>query len=610
MSADKFDSSKFLKHVTTEPGVYRMFDAGATVIYVGKAKNLKNRLSSYFQKNLSSVKTQALVAQICNIEVTVTETETEALILENNLIKEYLPKYNILLRDDKSYPYILITDHKHPRLTMHRGKKRNKGHYFGPFPSAGAVWQSLRIMQKIFPVRQCEDGFYKVRSRPCLQHQLKRCSAPCVEGFVSDEQYQEQVELVKKFLTGKSQDVIDLLINKMEVASEKLHFEDAGFYRDQIFALRKVTEQQNVSGTIDEIDVLAFSSDKGLASMHVLYIRDQKVLGSKNFSPTVPANSEPSEIVTSFISQFYLNGVGGQNIPKTIIVPPETEELEELAAAISQVRSAKVELVKPQRGEKFKYYQLAQKNADIDLATKLSDGRAISSKYKELCEVLKVPNIERMECFDISHTFGEYPIASCVVFGPEGPTKSAYRRYNVKGVKGGDDYGAMEFALNKRYKNVESAENVPDVLFIDGGKGQLNKAEAFFSDWPLEKSPIIAGIAKGEGRKAGLEILYLNGGEIEIDLPPTSLALHLIQHIRDESHRFAITGHRNKRNKAKTQSVLQDMPGVGAKRRQALLKNFGGLQGVMAAKAEDFAKVPGISKQLAEDLHAFLHDKD
>ncbi len=606
----EFDASNFLKHVTTEPGVYRMLDSANVVIYVGKAKNLKNRLSSYFQKNITNAKTKALVSQIANIEVTVTETETEALILENNLIKEYLPKYNILLRDDKSYPYILITDHKHPRLAMHRGKKRYKGEYFGPFPSSGAVWQSLRIMQKIFPVRQCEDGFYKVRSRPCLQHQLKRCSAPCVEGFITDEDYQEQVDLVKQFLSGKSQDVVDVLIKKMETASEKLKFEDAGFFRDQIMALRKVTEQQNVSGSIDEIDVLAFSSDKGLASVHILYIRDQKVLGSKNYSPTVPPNSDPKEIVTSFISQFYLNGIGGQNIPKTIIVPPETEDLAELEAAIGLVRNAKVELVKPQRGEKFKYYQLAQKNAEIDLATKLSDGRAISSKYKALCEVLKVPAINRMECFDISHTFGEYPIASCVVFGAEGPQKSDYRRYNVKGVKGGDDYGAMEFALNKRYKNVTDAENVPDVLFIDGGKGQLNKAETFFADWPLEKTPIIAGIAKGEGRKAGLEILYLNGGEIEIDLPPTSMALHLIQHIRDESHRFAITGHRNKRNKAKTQSKLQDIPGVGAKRRQALLKNFGGLQGVMAAKAEDFAKVPGISKQLAIEVHAFLHDKD
>lgn len=605
-----FVASNFLKHVTTNPGVYRMLDSERQVIYVGKAKNLKNRLSSYFQKNLSSVKTKALVAQICDIEVTITESETEALILENNLIKEFQPKYNILLRDDKSYPYILVTDHKHPRVTMHRGPKRFKGDYYGPFPGAGAVWQSLRIMQKVFPVRQCEDGFYKVRSRPCLQHQLKRCSAPCVEGYVSDEQYQEQVELVKTFLSGKSQDVIDDLIGKMEHASMQLHFEDAAFYRDQITALRKVTEQQNVSGNIEEIDVIAVSVDKGLATAHVLYIRDQKVLGSKNYSPKVPANVEASELVTSFISQFYLNGMGGQNIPKTIVVPEVTEGLEDLQAAIAQVRNAKVELVKPQRGEKFKYYQLAQKNADIDLATKLADGRAISSKYKELCDVLKLPSIERMECFDISHTFGEHPIASCVVFGPEGPNKSEYRRYNVKGVKGGDDYGAMEFAMNKRFGKVDSVDKVPDILFIDGGKGQLNKAEQFFADWQLEKSPVIVGIAKGEGRKPGLETLYMNGGEIEVHLPKTSPALHLIQHIRDESHRFAITGHRNKRGKAKTQSKLQEIPGVGAKRRQALLKNFGGLQGVLSAKAEQLAQVPGISKQLAQEIHAFLHDKD
>lgn len=605
-----FDSSAFLKHVTTKPGVYRMYDEHQTVIYVGKAKNLKNRLSSYFQKNVTNVKTKALVAQIANIEVIVTNTETEALILENNLIKEFQPKYNILLRDDKSYPYILITDHKHPRVTMHRGAKRFKGEYFGPFPSAGAVWESLRIMQKVFPVRQCEDGFYKVRTRPCLQHQLKRCSAPCVEGYVTDEAYNDQVGLVKQFLSGKSQDVIQSLIVKMEEASMQLKFEEAAFYRDQVATLRKVTESQNVSGAVDEVDVIAFASDKGLASVQVMYIRDQKVLGSKNYSPKVPANSEPSEIITSFISQFYLNALGGQNIPNQILVPEITQDVEELEQAISQERNAKVQLVTPKRGEKYKYYQLAQKNAEIDLATKLADGRAISSRYKELCEFLKLPAINRMECFDISHTFGEYPIASCVVFGPEGPMKSEYRRYNVKGVKGGDDYGAMAFAMEKRFGKVTDESKLPDILFIDGGKGQLNKAEQFFADWPHAKTPIIVGIAKGESRKPGLETLFMNGGEVEVHLPKSSQALHLIQHIRDESHRFAITGHRNKRNKAKTTSVLQEIPGVGAKRRQALLKNFGGLQGVLAAKAEELAKVPGVSKQLANEIYGFLHDKD
>jgi len=610
MNTPSFDHQSFLKSVTSKPGVYRMYDDSNTVIYVGKAKNLKNRLASYFRKEVNSVKTKALVAQIITIEITVTGSETEALILENNLIKEFQPKYNILLRDDKSYPYILVTDHRHPRIAMHRGAKRHKGEYFGPFPSAGAVWESLRIMQKVFPVRQCEDTFYKARSRPCLQHQLKRCSAPCIEGYVSDDDYNEQVNLVKQFLSGKSQDVINHLIGNMERASEQLNFENAALYRDQISTLQKVTEQQNVSGNIEEIDVLAFSSNKGLASVHVLYIRDQKVLGSKNYSPKVPTNSEPSEIISSFIMQFYLNAIGGQNIPKTIVVPELTENLPELAQAIELVRGSKVELVTAQRGEKHKYYQLAQKNADIDLATKLADGRAMSSKYKELSEFLKLPKIERMECFDISHTFGEYPIASCVVFGPEGPIKSEYRRYNVKGVKGGDDYGAMAFALEKRYAKVTDVNKVPDILFIDGGKGQLNKAEAFFADWPLEKAPVIVGIAKGEGRKPGLETLFMNGGEIEVHMPKSSPALHLIQFIRDESHRFAITGHRAKRGKAKTTSVLQDIPGIGAKRRQMLLKNFGGLQGLKAAKSEQIAKVSGISKQLALEIHAFLHDKD
>ena len=605
-----FDAKHFLKTVTRSPGVYRMYDESQVIIYVGKAKNLRNRLSSYFQKNVSSTKTRALVAQIANIEVIVTSSETEALILENNLIKEFQPKYNILLRDDKSYPYILLTDHKHPRIAMHRGAKRYKGEYFGPFPSAGAVWESLRIMQKIFPVRQCEDSFYKARTRPCLQHQLKRCSAPCVEGYVSDTEYTEQIELVKQFLSGKSQQVVASLIDKMEQASTQLNFENAAFYRDQIATLRKVTESQYVSGSIEEIDVIAFAQDKGLATVHVLYIRDQKVLGSKNYSPKIPANSDASEVITSFISQFYLNGVGGQNIPKQIVVPDATENLPELEAAISQERNAAVKLLKAQRGEKSKYYLLAQKNAQVDLATKLADGRAISGRYKELCEFLKLPSINRMECFDISHTFGEYPIASCVVFGPEGPLKTDYRRYNVKGVKGGDDYGAMAFAMEKRFGNLKEPDKIPDILFIDGGKGQLNKAETFFADWPYDKTPVIVGIAKGEGRKPGLETLFMNGGEVEVHMPKSSQALHLIQHIRDESHRFAITGHRAKRNKAKTTSVLQDIPGIGAKRRQTLLKNFGGLQGLKAAKAEEIAKVPGISKQLANEIHGFLHDKD
>ena len=605
-----FDPQAFLSTVTTHPGVYKMYDAKNVIIYVGKAKNLKNRLSSYFRKEVSSLKTKALVAQIHHVEVMVTHSETEALILENNLIKENQPKYNILLRDDKSYPYILVTQHKHPKLSFHRGSKRFKGEYFGPFPSSGAVSQSLKIMQKIFPVRQCSDNEYKLRTRPCLQYQLKTCSAPCVEGYVSDEDYNEQVDLVKQFLSGKSQNVINLLIDKMEQASTQLNFEKAAFYRDQISALRKVTEQQNVSGTVDEIDVIAFAGDKGLASVQVLYIRDQKILGGKNYSPKVPVNSEPGEIITSFISQFYLNSVGGQSIPKTIIVPEMTEGIEELEQAISQVRHAKVELITPQRGEKHKYYQLAIKNAEIDLATRLQSGRAISAKYKELSEVLNIKKINRMECFDISHTFGQDPIASCVVFGDQGASKSEYRRYNVVGVKGGDDYGAMAFALEKRYKKLTNIDHLPDILFIDGGKGQLNKAEAFFANWHLVKRPLIVGVAKGEGRKAGLEVLYLNGGEIEIDLPPSSLALHLVQQIRDEAHRFAITGHRNKRGKTQNHSLLQDIPGVGSKRRQQLLTNFGGLQGVLSAKVEELAKVPGISKVLAQEIHGFLHDKD
>lgn len=603
-----FDSKAFLKTVTTSPGVYRMYSSDNTVIYVGKAKNLKNRLSSYFQKNVTSVKTRALVQQIQQIEVIVTSSETEALILENNLIKEFQPKYNILLRDDKSYPYLLVTAHKHPRVTFHRGAKSKKGEYFGPFPSTGAVWESLRIMQKIFPVRQCEDGFYQARTRPCLQHQMQRCSAPCVPGYVSDEEYLSQVELLKTFLRGNSAQVLATLVDKMEQASHSLEFERAAIYRDQISTLQKVTEKQNVAGNIAEMDVIAIAVDRGLAVVSVLYIRQQKILGNKTYFPKIPANSELSELATSFISQFYLNGMGGQNIPSIIVAPPELEELEELANAISQVRDSKVVIETAKRGEKLSYYKLAQKNAETALASKVSDSRGWADKYKDLRHYLKVPHIGRMECFDISHTFGEYPIASCVVFNEEGPLKSEYRRYNVKGVVGGDDYGAMAFALNKRFAKLTSSEKIPDILLIDGGKGQLRIAEQFFNDWKLDKKPIIVGVAKGEGRKPGLETLYMNGGEIALDVPSNSQALHLVQNIRDESHRFAITGHRNKRNKAKSTSSLQDIPGVGAKRRQALLKYFGGMQGIKAATAEQLGNVPGISRQMAVEIHAFLHE--
>ncbi|WP_394176926.1 excinuclease ABC subunit UvrC [Thalassotalea litorea] len=607
--SNTFDYQAFLKVTTEQSGVYRMYDANSTVIYVGKAKNLKKRLSSYFRKDVGSTKTRALVSQICAIDVTVTHTEGEALILENNYIKKYQPKYNILLRDDKSYPYILITDHQHPKLGAHRGGKKYKGDYFGPFPSAGAVWESLRLMQRLFPIRQCEDSYYRARSRPCLQYQLKRCSAPCV-GKVSDEEYAEQVTLAKMFLRGKNDQVIANLVTKMEQASEELHFEQAASYRDQIATLRKVQQQQFVSGMAAELDVLGFFRIKNQACIHQLFIRDQKILGSKSYFPSIPADTEDTDIIEAFITQHYLGQSPEQgNIAKEIILPIAVPEGDALQSLLSKQVGYDVKLLSNVRTERKKYLALASTNAETALRVRNSHKESMQARFEQLNNVFDLSTpIERIECFDISHTMGQQTIASCVVFNTEGPLKSDYRRYNVLGITPGDDYAAMSFALNKRYGKLSAEDKFPDIVFIDGGKGQLGRAEQFFNDLELPKTPLLVGVAKGESRKPGLETLIMAGSHQLISLEPTSSALHLVQHIRDESHRFAIAGHRAKRAKASKKSSLEDIPGIGPKRRQAMLKYLGGLQEVKKASIEELAKVPGVSMDLAKNIFESLHD--
>lgn len=603
-----FDLEHFLKNLPKLPGVYRMLNKDNEVIYVGKAKVLKNRVTSYFRGSNHTPKTQALVANITSIEITVTVSETEALILENNLIKQYQPRYNVLLRDDKSYPYLLITDHKHPRITLHRGARKRKGEYFGPFPSGSAVSESLRLMQKIFPVRQCEDSFYAARSRPCLQYQLKRCSAPCV-AKVSDDEYQHQVQYIRLFLQGKSQDVLAQLVAQMEQASAELAFEKAAQLRDQVSALRKVQEQQFVSGSVEELDIIGFDMRNGVAAVHVLFVREHKVLGTKNYFPKIPRNAEADEVLSAFITQFYFNQSYSQRIPKQILCSVSLNDKEGLNHALTELSGRKAEIKIASRGEKQKYQNLADKNASIAVTGKLVDRQSNSLRYQMLQEVLKIEQpIQRMECFDISHTLGEQTVASCVVFNHEGPNKSEYRRYNVEGITPGDDYAAMSFALNKRYAKLKDEDKVPDVIFIDGGKGQLARAEQFFADWPLTKMPMLVGIAKGEGRKPGLETLIFEGGMREENLPADSIALHLIQHIRDEAHRFAITGHRAKRGKVRTTSQLEQIEGIGAKRRQALLTYFGGLQGIKNATVIELQKTPGISKANAQKIFDVFHE--
>ncbi|WP_299074248.1 excinuclease ABC subunit UvrC [uncultured Paraglaciecola sp.] len=604
---EHFDHQAFLKNLTNQPGVYRMYNHKQEVIYVGKAKNLKKRVASYFRSQLDSVKTQSLVKQICSMDVTVVHSETEAFILENNFIKKYKPRYNVLLRDDKGYPFIFLSAHTHPRLSSHRGPKKAKGEYFGPYPSAWAVRESLRTMQRLFPIRQCEDSYYRARTRPCLQYQLQRCAGPCVEGLVSEQEYAQQVEYARLFLKGKNKQVIDSLVAKMEQASGALKFEAAANYRDQIGALNKVQEQQWVSGNQQEMDVFGFAYRNGIASIQGLFIRDNKLLGSKSFYPKVPAQSNAAEVFQSFVLQFYL--AGNKIIPQQIVIPCELTEQAAIEALLSKEAGRKVQFYKGVREEKRRYLDLANTNAETALESRQSHQKSVFARYIELEQILEFEQpIQRMECFDISHTSGQQTVASCVVFNREGPYKTDYRRYNIEGITPGDDYAAMAQALARRYRDVKDETKIPDILFIDGGKGQLAQAEAYFEGWKQVKKPILIGVAKGSSRKAGLETLILAGNHATIPMAGDSAALHLIQHIRDEAHRFAITGHRQRRQKEKSTSKLQSIPGVGAKRRQSLLKYMGGLHGVLQASKAEIAKVPGVSSELAEIIYDHIHN--
>lgn len=606
--ARTFDAENFLRHLTHQPGVYRMYDEAGDVIYVGKAKDLKKRVSSYFREKVDRVKTQVLVKQIADMDVTVTNTEAEALILENTFIKKYRPRYNVLLRDDKSYPYIILTDHQHPRLGFHRGARRTKGEYFGPFPNGAAVRESLRLMQKIFPVRQCEDSYYRARSRPCLQYQLQRCLAPCV-NVCTDEEYAEQVGFAKQFLLGKNQQVIDELVAKMENASAALDFEKAARYRDQIAMLRRTQERNSVTGAQQELDVIGLARGNGVTTVQMLFVRDNHLQGSRSYFPKVPADTPDEEVLRAFLLQFYLSDTAGRKVPAEIVLPLDVARDDVLAEVMGQALNRKIRLLQNVRGERKQYQQLAHKNAVNALESKLNQQSTMNRRTSALQQVLElgVP-IQRMECFDISHTMGQQTVASCVVFDQNGPKKSDYRRYNIDGITPGDDYAAMAKALAKRYDNAKEAGNIPDILFIDGGKGQLAQAEKYFADWG-DDAPMLIGVAKGESRKPGLETLIMAGSHETIPLNKDASALHLIQHIRDESHRFAITGHRQKRGKVKRTSSLEQIEGIGAKRRQKILQNLGGLHEVKNASIEQLANVPGISRALAEKIYYSFRDE-
>jgi len=597
------DSRDKLKQIPARPGVYRMIDAGGKVLYVGKAKDLKRRVASYFTRSLNR-RLQVMVSQIADIEVTVTRTEGEALLLENNLIKSLRPRFNVLLRDDKSYPYIRLTlEDEFPRLAFYRGSTKGTDRFFGPYPSAWAVRETLQLLQKLFPVRQCEDGFFRNRSRPCLQYQIKRCSGPCV-GLVRREDYADDVRHTIQFLEGRTDQVIGELAGRMEQAAADLEFERAAVLRDQIATLRRIQQRQYVSGEGGDLDIVACTQGGGLACVQVFFIRGGRNLGNKTFFPEVPEDTDEAGVLAAFLAQFY----GDKHIPPEIIVSAEPEDRALLESAFSEQMGRKVAIKPRVRADRARWLEAARGNAQFALQSRLGSQAGYAQRLENLREALELEEQPtRMECFDVSHTRGERAVASCVVFDGEGARKSDYRRFNIEGVVPGDDYAAMHQALTRRYARVKQGEHpCPDVLFIDGGRGQLTRVEDALQELAVSGITLVA-VSKGPERRPGTEQLWLSGRHTAVILPADSPAMHLVQQIRDEAHRFAITGHRQRRAKARTTSVLEGVPGVGPKRRQRLLRQFGGIQGLTRAGVEDIAQVEGISRQLAQQIYDAFH---
>ena len=591
-----------------KPGIYRMLGAKGEVLYVGKARNLRKRVQSYFRASGLAARVMLLMHQAQNIEITVTHTETEALLLENNLIKTLLPRFNILLRDDKSYPYIFVSDNQeYPRIGFHRGAKREKGRYFGPYPSSYGVRETLNLLQKIFRVRQCHDSFFRNRSRPCLQYQIKRCSGPCV-GLIEPERYTADVQQAVMFMEGKSQSLVRESIKQMEQASDKQDFETAALFRDRIAMLKRIQEKQYITGEGGDADVMAIAATPEAACIVVTWIRGGQNLGSKSFFPRMGAESTPWEMLDAFLSQYYLSG---RTIPARIYLSEAIVDRALLERAFSEHAGKKIALTVNPRGAPRRWMQMAKFNAADALRRHLAGKIDMQGRFETLRDALKLESTpERIECFDISHTMGEAAVASCVVFDVNGPVKSDYRRFNIAGIEPGDDYGAMTQALTRRYRRVKEGEGkLPDLLLIDGGKGQLSAAEGVLQELQLEDMKLVA-VAKGRERKPGKEQLFLSGSRRPTILPADSSGLHLIQQVRDEAHRFAIAGHRLRRGRARTTSTIERIPGIGGKRRQALLKNFGGLREVARAGVEDLTRVPGISQELAQKIYDAFHGEE
>jgi len=617
-----FDGKAFSRGLSTAPGVYRMIGADDKVLYVGKASALKNRVSSYFNATPKSARIMAMLSQTVRMEVTVTRTEAEALILENELIKSLKPRYNVLLRDDKSYPYVLLTNEAWPRIAVHRGPRSIPGRYFGPYASVGAVRDTLNLMHKLFKLRSCEDSVFRNRSRPCLQHQIGRCSAPCV-GLVSAREYAESVRRATLLLEGRSDELTDELGRAMEGAAQRLDFEEAARLRDLVSSIRTLQARQYVDGRAADLDVLAVSMQGAAACVVLLAFRDGRNLGTRSFFPRTNGSENAAEVLAAFVSQYY----GEQLPPGEIVIDRDIPDRELIQQALSASGERKVEIRHRVRGDRAGYLDMARRNAQITLASERTSHAAQLARAEDLRELLGMAALpQRIECFDISHTMGEATVASCVVFDAEGPVRGQYRRYNIAGIEPGDDYAAMHQAISRRFRRAVASDTVdvddpaaatrrkrvdkaaavlPDILLIDGGAGQVAQARAVLDELGIEGVALV-GVAKGPARRPGDEELLLPDGRC-VRPGAGSPALQLVQQVRDEAHRFAITGHRGRRQKARNTSRLEDIPGIGPRRRANLLRHFGGLGGLKAAGVEEISRVEGVNAALAERIYATLH---
>ena len=604
-SVSQLDHKALVKDFPTAPGVYRMLSKDGSVLYIGKAQDLRKRVSSYFRRRGLSARLTSMMRLVTDIDVTITHTEGEALLLENNLIKSLRPRYNVLLRDDKSYPYISLSTHDYPRLGFYRGSKQEGFRYFGPYPSASAVRETLSMLQTVFQVRQCEESFFRHRSRPCLQYQIKRCSAPCV-GLIDEKTYGEDIRHAAMFLEGRSQALVDEMVKRMDDASEQMDYEMAALYRDRVRSLRRIQEQQYVAQDAGDADVIAIVVGQDAACIQVNFIRGGHNLGDKAFYLKVATTTNPNEILAAFLPQYYL----GKSMPPALYVNRSIPSKVLLEEVFSKQAKKRISIATATRGVVKGWMKMAETNAHEGLRRHLASQANLKQRFDALQEAFSLDAVpERIECFDVSHTFGESTVASCVVFDINGPVKSDYRRFNINGVKPGDDYAAMEQALTRRYRRLKEGEGkLPDLLLIDGGKGQLAKAESAIEELQIEGIRFIA-VAKGKERRPGKEKLFLTGSRNPFMLDPNSPAFHLIQQVRDEAHRFAITAHRLQRDRKRTTSPLEEIPGIGNKRRQTLLKKLGGMREVARAGVEDLSRVPGISPALAQRIYDTFHSR-